>query len=425
MAPGTGPLASGPLADVRVLDLSRVLSGPFCGRALADLGAEVVKVEPPEGDLTRFSHPRTGSMSLYYAQQNAGKRNVSLDLRRPEAVELVLRLAERSDILLENFRPGVMARMGLGYDDVAARNPRIVYGSITGYGQDGPWSDRRAYAVVIHAETGMIATTTEHRGGEARNEPFSHADVYAGLECLAGVLAALYQREATGRGQHVDVAMASALLSVNERVQADLSDIDIGDELSSLSPGASPILEGPGGARFTIAGDPCASHTFPSFVRLLGREELAADPRYADVAARRSHRDELVAEVQRWVDGFDSMAAVEEAFGRARLPVGVVRTVAEVAASDWAAHRGAIAEVSDRNDGSIRIPDAPWRFSDAHAGVAGDPAFRGEHNREVLAELGLAEDEIDRLEATGVLSSRVPAGRAGSRAAPAAGGPSA
>jgi crotonobetainyl-CoA:carnitine CoA-transferase CaiB-like acyl-CoA transferase len=130
MAPGTGPLAS-----VRVLDLSRVLSGPFCGRALADLGAEVVKVEPPEGDLTRFSHPRTGSMSLYYAQQNAGKRNVSLDLRRPEAVELVLRLAERSDILLENFRPGVMARMGLGYDDVAARNPEIVYGSITGYGR--------------------------------------------------------------------------------------------------------------------------------------------------------------------------------------------------------------------------------------------------------------------------------------------------
>jgi crotonobetainyl-CoA:carnitine CoA-transferase CaiB-like acyl-CoA transferase len=400
----------GPLAGVRVLDLSRVLSGPFCGRALADLGAEVVKVEPPEGDLTRFSHPRTGSMSLYYAQQNAGKRNVSLDLRRPEAVELVLRLAERSDILLENFRPGVMARMGLGYDDVAARNPGIVYGSITGYGQDGPWSDRRAYAVVIHAETGMVATTAEHRGGEARNEPFSHADVYAGLECLAGVLAALYQRQSTGRGQHVDVAMASALLAVNERVQADLSDIDIGDELSSLSPGASPVLAGPGGARFTVAGDPCASHTFPSFVRLLGREELAADPRYADVAARRANRDALVAEVQRWVDGFDTMAEVEEAFGQARLPVGVVRTVAEVAASDWAAHRGAIAEVSDRGQGTIRIPDAPWRFSDAHAGVAGDPAFRGEHNREVLAELGLADEEIDRLEATGVLSSRIPAG---------------
>ena len=202
------PAPPRPLEGLRVLDLSRVLSGPFCGRALADLGADVVKVEPLDGDMTRFSHPRVNSMSLYYAQQNAGKRNVSMDLRRPEAIELLLRLAETSDILLENFRPGVMEAMGLGYAAVSARNPRIVYGSITGYGQDGPWSDRRAYAVVIHAEMGMLGQSIEHRGGPPRHEPFSHADVYAGLECLAGVLAALYQRERTGRGQHVDVAMA-------------------------------------------------------------------------------------------------------------------------------------------------------------------------------------------------------------------------
>ena len=398
----------GPLDGVTVLDLSRVLSGPFCGRALADLGAEVLKVEPPEGDLTRFSHPRTGGMSLYYAQQNAGKRNISLDLRRPEAIDLVLRLAERADVLLENFRPGVMARMGLGYDAVAARNPRIVYGSITGYGQDGPWSDRRAYAVVIHAEAGMVARSVEHRGGTPSHEPFSHADVYAGLECLGGVLAALYQRERTGRGQHVDVAMAAALLTVNEHVQADLSDIDIGDELSSLSPGSSPLLDGPGGRRFTVAGDPCASHTFPTFVRMMGREDLATDPRFSDVTSRRANREALVAEVQRWVDGFDTFEEVEAALGAVRFPMGVVRTVAEVADSDWAAHRHAIAGVSDRNGGEIRIPDGPWRFSDADVGVAGDPAFRGEHNREVLAELGLTPEEIDRLEADGVLSSRVP-----------------
>ncbi len=408
--PRLEPVAArpGPLEGVRVLDLSRVLSGPFCGRALADLGAEVVKVEPPEGDLTRFSHPRTGGMSLYYAQQNAGKRNVSLDLRRPEAIDIVLRLAERSDVLLENFRPGVMARMGLGYDAVAARNPRIVYGSITGYGQDGPWSDRRAYAVVIHAEAGMVARSVEHRGGPPSHEPFSHADVYAGLECLGGVLAALYQRERTGRGQHVDVAMAAALLTVNEHVQADLSDIDIGDELSSLSPGSSPLLDGPGGRRFTIAGDPCASHTFPTFLRMMGREDLAADPRFRDVTSRRANRAALVAEVQRWVDGFPSFDELEAALGAVRFPMGVVRTVAEVAESDWAEHRHAIAEVADRSGGTIRIPDAPWRFSDAEVAVAGDPAFRGEHNHEVLAELGLTDDEVRRLEQDGVLSSRVP-----------------
>ena len=397
-----------PLDGVKVLDLSRVLSGPFCGRALADLGADVVKVEPPEGDLTRFSHPRTGGMSLYYAQQNAGKRNVSLDLRRPEGVDLVLRLADRADVLLENFRPGVMARMGLGYEAVSARNPRLVYGSITGYGQSGPWADRRAYAVVIHAEAGMVDRSLEHRGGPPRHEPFSHADVYAGLECLGGVLAALYQRERTGRGQHVDVAMAAALLTVNEHVQADLSDIDIGDELASLSPGSAPILDGPGGRRLTIAGDPCASHTFPTYLRVMGREDLATDPRFADVTSRRAHREELLAEVQRWVDGFATLEEVEEALGRVRLPMGVVRSVAEIAGSDWAAGRGAVAEVSDRAGGTIRLPDAPWRFSDAEVGVAGDPSFRGEHNREVLAELGLADGDIDRLEADGVLSARVP-----------------
>lgn len=400
---------SRPLEGLRVLDLSRVLSGPFCGRALADLGADVIKVEPPEGDLTRFSHPRIGSMSGYYAQQNAGKRNISLDLRRPEATEIVLELAAQADILLENFRPGVMARMGLGYDEVAARNPRIVYGSITGYGQDGPWSDRRAYAVVIHAEAGMAARSIDHRGGQPRHEPFSHADVYAGLQCLAGVLAALYQRERTGRGQHVDVAMASALLSVNEHVQADLSDIDIGDELASLSPGNAPIFDGPDGRRFTIAGDPCASHTFPVYVRLLGQPALAEDPRFATVAARRVHRDELLAAVQAWVSGFDTFDEVEAALGAGRLPVGIVRTVSEVADSDWAEHRGAVAEVADRSGGTMRIPAPPWRFSDAAVRVAGDPAYRGEHNRDVLRELGLDDATIDRLEAEGVLSSRIPA----------------
>lgn len=406
-----------------MLDLSRVLSGPLCGRALADLGAEVVKVEPPEGDLTRFSHPRVNSMSGYYAQQNAGKRNVSLDLRRPEAIEVVLRLATRADVVLENFRPGVMERMGLGYDAVAARNPRIVYGSITGYGQDGPWSDRRAYAVVIHAEAGMAAHSIDHRGGPPRHEPFSHADVYAGLECLAGILAALYQRERTGRGQHVDVAMASALLTANEHVQADLSDVDIGDELASLSPGHAPIFDGPGGRRFTIAGDPCASHTFPTYVALMDRQDLADDPRFATVGARRRHRQELLDEVQAWLARFETFEEVEAALGAVRFPVGEVRTVAELATSEWAAHRGAFVEVSDRGDGVIRIPGPPWRFSGASASVAGDPAYRGEDNRAVLAEVGYDEAEIDRLEADGVLSARVPATAPGGGGAAVPGAP--
>ena len=135
-----------PLEGIRVLDLTRVLSGPHCTRMLADLGADVIKVEPPDGDLTRFASPRINGLASYFVQQNAGKRNISLDLSKPGATEIVLDLAEHCDVLVENFRPGVMARNGLGYDVVAARNPRIVYASITGYGATGPWVDRRAYA---------------------------------------------------------------------------------------------------------------------------------------------------------------------------------------------------------------------------------------------------------------------------------------
>jgi crotonobetainyl-CoA:carnitine CoA-transferase CaiB-like acyl-CoA transferase len=397
-----------PLEGLRVLDFSRVLAGPHCGRALADLGADVVKVEPPAGDLTRFATPRRASMSFYFAQQNAGKRNVSLDLTRPEATALLLRLVERSDVLLENFRPGVMGRLGLGYDEVAAVNPRLVYASISGYGQDGPWAQRRAYAVVIHAEMGMTRRSVDHRGGAPANEPFSHADVYAGLECLSGILAALYQRERTGRGQHVDVAMASALLRANEHVQLELADVDPGPEPPSLSPGGAPILTTADGRRITIAGDPVASHSFGLYCRLIGRPELAEDPRFAAVEDRKEHRAELVAELQAWAGRFPDPEALEAECAKVRMALGVVRSVEEAADSDWAVARGAIAEVGDRAGGTIRIPDAAWRFSDAEAGVAGDPAWRGEHNREVLAELGLDDTELDRLEADGVLSSRPP-----------------
>lgn len=397
-----------PLDGVRVLDFSRVLAGPHCGRMLADMGADVIKVEPPEGDLTRFAAPRVNSLSLYFVQQNCGKRNVSLDLRRPEAADLLLRLAARCDIVLENFRPGVMAKMGLGYEHVAARNPGVVYASLTGYGQDGAWAGRRAYAPVVQAEMGFVTTTHEHYEGPAKTDPFSHADVYTGLECLAGILAALYARERTGRGQQVDVAMASTMLSVNEHVQRLLSDVDIGEELP-LGPGLSPVFDTVEGHRIVVSADPVAKGNFETFCALAGRPELAEDPRFADLVARKAHRHELLAILQEWLLGFDDLDEIERTLGTRRLAMGVVRDVAEVADSEWAKDRGAIVEVSDRGGGTVRIPNSPWRFSDADSGVRGEPAYRGEHNRQVLDELlGLDGDELDRLETSGVLSSRLP-----------------
>ena len=153
----------GPLTGLLVLDFSRVLSGPIAGRALNDLGASVIKIEPPQGDLSRFAHPKVNSIALYYVQQNVGKRNISLDLQQPEAAVLLRRLATHADVVLENFRPGVMARLGLEEATLRADNPRLIYASLSGYGQDGPWADRRAYAVITQAEMGMTAGSIAHR----------------------------------------------------------------------------------------------------------------------------------------------------------------------------------------------------------------------------------------------------------------------
>src|SRR5438132_1362359 len=261
---------AGPLDGVRVLDFSLVMSGPHCTRMLVDLGADVVKVEPPDGDLTRFFRPRAGSIALYHAQQNCGKRNISADLRRPEAVELLLRLVQRVDVLVENFRPGVMDRLGLGYAAASARNPRLAYASISGFGQRGSSAGRRAYADIIHAEMGM--TEMLERGDGHQDNPFNHADTYTGLECLAGVLAAL----------------------------------------------------------------------------------------------------------QEWAAGLDGPEALERALEPSRLATGVVRSVEEAGAGTWARERGAVVEVDDRSGGRLRLPNSPWRFSDATTGVRGVPAYRGE-----------------------------------------------
>jgi crotonobetainyl-CoA:carnitine CoA-transferase CaiB-like acyl-CoA transferase len=399
----TGP---GPLDGVRVLDFSLVMSGPHCTRMLVDLGADVIKVEPPHGDLTRFFRPRAGSIALYHAQQNCGKRNLSADLRRPEAVALMLRLAERVDVVVENFRPGVMDRLGLGYAAVSARNPRAVYASISGFGQRGASAHRRAYADIVHAEMGMTEMLGRHRGHP--HTPFSHADTYTGLECLAGILAALVQRGRTGRGQHVDVSMAETLLAVNEWAARELAGV-AEDPYSPAGGAATPMLTTGDGRRVVVTGNPVTRGVFESWCTVMGRPELRDDPRFATDEARLENREQLLALVQEWAGGLESAEVLEAALAPQRLATGVVRSVEEAGTGEWARERGAVVEVDDRGGGRLRLPNSPWRFSDATTGVRGVPAFRGEHNREVLEEvLGLGAAEVEALEAAGVLSSRPP-----------------
>jgi CoA:oxalate CoA-transferase len=407
----TSSTAARPLAGVRVLDLSRVLSGPHCTRMLADMGAEVIKVEPPTGDLTRFATPRRHGLSSYFVQQNVGKRNLSIDLTVPDGAEILLALVEHADVLVENYRPGVMARLGLDADTAHVRNPRLIYASISGYGQTGPWVHRRAYAPVVEAEAGIIASQGNARGGELAKDPHSHADVYTSLEAASAILAALYQREHTGEGQWIDVSMAETMLYVNEHLHDALWDGDDDPQwIRSFRPGDYLVLTVANGESLVVSGHPAERGTFDFFIAAMGRPDLAGDPRFVDVAARLANFDALRQIIIDFAATMPDAEAFEERFSQHQLAVGRVRQPGELTDTDWAQARGAVVGVDDRGGGTIRVPNSPWRFgASPDVGVSGVPRYRGEDNRALLAELlGYDDDHLDALERAGVLSSRLP-----------------
>jgi len=393
-----------PLEGVRVLDLSRVLSGPSCGKALADLGADVIKVEPPEGDLTRTAQPRVGGLPVYFAQQNCGKRCISVDLRIETGRELVADLAAACDVVLENFRPAVLDRLGLGYASVRDRNPKVVYCSITGYGQDGPMAGRRAYAPVMHAELGLMEFSARKLHAEPRQEAVSHADLYSGVQATVGILAALLQRERTGEGQHVDVSMAEVMLQATEWTAVELA--GAGDDLLHIFGSFNaPVLRLGDGTVVHVPGDPVSS--FPAWCTAMQRPELTDDERFATREARHANRDAMLAVFQAFASTFSRFDDFEAALGKARLAVGEMRPLRDVGTAEWAIEREALVDVGDEDGGRLRLPRSPFRFSDATAGTSGRPAWQGQHNREVLREvLGLSDDALDRLERDGVLVQR-------------------
>ena len=394
-----------------MLDLSRVLSGPHCTRMLADMGAEVIKIEPPAGDLTRFATPRRNGLSSYFVQQNVGKQNLSLDLATPEGADILLGLIEHADVLVENYRPGVMARLGLDAETALARNPRLIYASISGYGQTGPWVKRRAYAPVVEAEAGIVASQGTARGGELAKDPHSHADVYTAVETASAILAALYQRERTGKGQWIDVSMAETMLYVNEHLHAALWDgHDDPQWIRSFRPGDYLVLTVANGESLVVSGHPAERGTFDFFIAAMDRQDLAADPRFVDVASRLTNFDALCEIIREFAAAIPDAAAFEEQFSKHQLAVGRVRQPGELTETEWARERHAVADVDDRGGGAIRVPNAPWRFgASPDVGVSGVPKYRGEDNRTILADLLDYDDEqLDRLEADGVLSSRLP-----------------
>ena len=378
-----------PLEGVRVLDLSRVVAGPFAGRMLRDLGADVVKLEPPEGDLTRawgeVRHGRSG----FYAQQNSGKRNICVDLLVDGGPALVADLAAVADVVIENFRPGVMDRFGLGWQALSARNPRLVMLSVTGFGQTGPDRDRQAYAPVVHAEGGVLARQAELTGLPPVDIMLSVADYNAAMHGLAAILAALYLRERTGTGQHIDMSMLHAMLATDEYVH------HLTDE--------SPVRK-LGGEIWDASGGPLLIAAEFRFVwAAMKRTYDLADPtpEGAELPEKIRCRRAAFAE---WVATFEDRDALKQALEKANLAWADVRDGPDVLAAPAVTARGLVVDVPDGAGGTRRIVDSPYRFSDAESRVRGGAPARGEHNAEVVRDwLGLEPDDVATLAGRGIL----------------------
>ena len=401
-----------PLDGVRVVDFTRVLAGPHCTKHLLDLGAEVIKIEPPAGDISRVAYPREGEISGYYAQQNAGKRNLSIDLNVPAAREVVAQLCDTADVIIENFRPGALAAFGLDYTSVSVRNPAVVYASISGYGQSGPWRTRMAYAPTVQAEVGFTQNTLQQFGvdGDARRtDSLSHGDVYAGLHAAIAVLAALQRRRITGRGQYIDIAMAAVLISINERVHYDLSGIDLGAEPPILGATDCPFFTSPEGYQFVAPISLVGTMTFPFYLHAMRRPDIADDPRFRTVELRRKNFKALHGIVQNWIYTFESMESLDAQFDEAKIATGRLRDIADFNETDWATGWVTTREVSDRHGGVITIPAPPWHFSDDDGMLADQiPARQGEHNEEILKEIGCTDSEIQALKESGALVTATP-----------------
>jgi crotonobetainyl-CoA:carnitine CoA-transferase CaiB-like acyl-CoA transferase len=371
---------------LRVLDFTTTIAGPHCTRLLADLGAKVIKIEAPEGDMMRTRPPLRDGASTSFGQLNAGKKSLVLDLKSPPAVEAVCRLVKTADVVVENFRPGVMRRFGLEYQTLREHQPELIYCAISGYGQTGPSAALPAYAPVIHAASGYdlahLAYQTEQRRPDYCG--IYIADVLTGTYAFGAIMAALYQRRVTGEGQMIDVSMLESMLSLT------LSEIQAAQ--FAVAPPGRPVF-GPIAARDGYVNLSIASErTFQNLAIASGHPHWITDPRFAKYPDRRANWGELIDELERW-SGELTVAEVQAVFDRHGVPSSPYRTVKEAMADPQLAHRQAFAEVRDAG-GTFQALNPPFRMSEATAAVAPFVAPLGAHTAELLAEIGYTPAEI-------------------------------
>jgi CoA:oxalate CoA-transferase len=397
---------SGPLEGVRILDLTWVLAGPFASMLLCDLGADVIKVErPPIGDVARMTAPLVNGESCYFLSVNRGKRSIAIDLKDDAGRDLFLRLVERVDVVMENFTPGTMEALGLGYDVLSRRNPRLIYAATSGFGQTGPDRLRPALDIIAQGMGGIMSITGEP-GGPPVRPGTSLGDIAAGLFTAIGVLAALHERERSGRGQMIDVAMLDCQVSILENAFARyFATGEVPEPIGTRHPVATPFQAFPTRDGYVVlALSWGVENQWELFCATIGRADLIDDPRFDTGPLRTEHHAELepiLIEAMKkrttaeWVQEFDAIG----------LPCGPLNNIAQAAALPQVKAREMLVEVEHRRIGRFPLPNTPVKLSRTPGSVRGPSPDLGEHTDDVLRELlGLPDAEIGRLREEGAIA---------------------
>jgi len=394
---------TGLLDDIRVLDFTQMVAGPVCTRMMAELGAEVIKVElAPNGDHSRTLPAFRDGRSAYFCQHNRGKQSLCLDIRKPEAAPLIRALIETSDVMVENFSPGAIARMGFGWEVVKSINPRLIMCSISAFGQAGPLRDLPGFDYVAQALSGVTSMV-----GDPDKPPaligLAPGDVGTGITALSAINAALFRRERDGKGRYIDISLLDFYFHCHE-LNVQLA------SLGAWSPTRTGSQHGavaPLGIFATRTGPIFLVVLAPMWLRLLEamrRPDLATDPRFAAPADRVAHREILAGIVQAWLDTFENRDAALAALEAARVPVAPVLSVEEAMAHPHLIERRTVLDVEDPVIGRFQVPASPLRFPEEVQEEVGRAPFMGEHNAEILfRHAGIGERRLAELEKLGVI----------------------
>ncbi len=396
---------AGALDDVKVLDLTWVLSGPYASMILCDLGAEVIKVErPPYGDVARTTGPHVNNESSYFFSINRGKKSMMLDLKKPEGKELFLRLVEKVDVVMENFTPGSMEALGLGYDVLSARNPRLIYAATSGFGQTGPDRAKPALDVVVQGMGGIMSVTGEE-GGPPVRPGMSLGDVSAGLFTAIGIMAALHDRAKSGVGQMVDISMLDCQIAIQENAFARYSATGVPPKaIGTRHPVSTPFQAfKTKDGYIVIALGFSVADIWGVFCAVIDRPDLIDDPRYALPRSRTVNHATLEPILNDALSKKTTAEWIEE-FDPIGLPCGPLHSIPEAAEYRQVVAREMLKDVESPRGNTLRISNSPLRLSRTPGMIRGGPPVAGMHTRDVLADLlDLTDAEIDAEYAKGAV----------------------